>query len=122
LGTRQYEVLEGLGDAMAAVVGMQSARVLIVASSDMNHYENDAITRVKDSKAIDRLLALDARGLFDLAMREDISMCGLGPAVVMLTAARRLGAKSAELIRYATSGDASGDRDRVVGYAGITVR
>ncbi len=122
LGTRQYEVLEGLGDAMAAVVGMQSARVLIVASSDMNHYENDAITRVKDSKAIDRLLALDARGLFDVAMREDISMCGLGPAVVMLTAARRLGAKSAELIRYATSGDASGDRDRVVGYAGITVR
>jgi MEMO1 family protein len=122
LGTRQYEVLEGLGDAIAAVVDKQSARVLIVASSDMNHYENDAITRVKDRKAIDRMLALDTRGLFDVVMREDISMCGMGPAVVMLTAARKLGAKSAQLIRYATSGDVSGDRDRVVGYAGVVVR
>src|ERR1700722_895138 len=62
LGTRQFEVLEGLGDAIATVVDKESS-VLIVASSDMNHYENDAITRVKDSKAIDRLLALDGRGL-----------------------------------------------------------
>lgn len=122
LGTRHYEVLEGLGEAVAAVVDAQSSRVLIVASSDMNHYENDTVTRVKDGKAIDRLLALDPRGLFDVAMREDISMCGLGPAVVMLTAARRLGAKSAQLARYATSGDVSGDRDRVVGYAGILLR
>jgi AmmeMemoRadiSam system protein B len=122
LGTRQYEVLESLGDAIADVVGKWSIPVLIVASSDMNHYENDVITRVKDGEAIDRLLALDPRGLFDVVMREDISMCGLGPAVVMLTAARRLGAKSAQLIRYATSGDVSGDRDRVVGYAGLVVR
>jgi len=76
---------------------------------------------VKDHKAIDRILALDARGLFDVVMNEDISMCGFGPTVAMLTAGKRLGATSAELVKYATSGDISGDREMVVGYAGIVV-
>jgi MEMO1 family protein len=55
-------------------------------------------------------------------MNESISMCGFGPAVAMLTAARKLGAESAELVQYATSGDVSGDRQTVVGYAGILVK
>ena len=122
LGTGQFDILEKLGEAVADAVQAQSDKILIVASSDMNHYENDAITHVKDHKAIEQILALDARGLFDVVMREDISMCGFGPAVVMLTACKRLGATSAELIKYATSGDVSGDRDMVVGYAGIVVR
>ncbi len=100
----------------------EAGPVLIIASSDMNHYESDKITRVKDHKAIERILALDARGLFDVVMREDISMCGFGPTVAVLTAAKRLGATAAELAKYATSGDISGDREMVVGYAGIVVR
>jgi MEMO1 family protein len=122
LGTGQFDVLEKLGEAVADAVRAQGERILIVASSDMNHYENDAVTRVKDHKAIERMLALDARGLFEVVMKEKISMCGFGPAVVMLTASKRLGATSAELIKYATSGDVSGDREMVVGYAGIAVR
>jgi hypothetical protein len=55
-------------------------------------------------------------------MKENISMCGVGPTIAMLTAAKQLGATTAELIQYATSGDVSGDRDMVVGYAGIVVR
>jgi len=121
LGTAQFEPLEALGLALASVVQAQDERILIVASSDMNHYESDRVTRVKDHKAIEPMLALDARGLFDVVMREDISMCGFGPAVAMLTAARHLGATKAELIKYATSGDVSGDRHMVVGYAGIVV-
>ena len=120
LGTGQFEALTGLGEAIAEVA--QGERILIIASSDMNHYESDSITRVKDHKAIERMLALDAAGLHAVVSRENISMCGFGPAVAMLTAAKRLGATSAELIRYATSGDVSGDRDLVVGYAGIVVR
>jgi hypothetical protein len=88
----------------------------------MNHYESDAITRVKDQAAIDPILALDPRALYDAVTQQNISMCGLGPSVAMLTAAKKLGAKSANLIRYATSGDTSGDLDHVVGYAGIVVR
>jgi AmmeMemoRadiSam system protein B len=122
IGTGQFDILEKLGEAIAEVVQAQDERVLIVASSDMNHYENDAVTRIKDHKAIERILALDAHGLFETVAREEISMCGFGPVIVMLTATKRMGATSAELIKYATSGDVSGDREMVVGYAGVVVR
>jgi hypothetical protein len=122
LGTAQLAPLEQLGMAIADVITAHAEPVLIVASSDMNHYESDAVTRVKDHQAIERILVLDARGLYDVVTQQQISMCGFGPAVAMLTAARKLGAKSAELVRYATSGDVSGDRERVVGYAGVVVR
>jgi MEMO1 family protein len=122
LGTSRFEPLEALGHAISEVVRAQEEPVLIIASSDMNHYENDQITRIKDRKAIEPMLRLDARGLYDVVMNEEISMCGFGPAVAMITAARDLGATQAELVRYATSGDVSGDRDMIVGYAGVVVR
>lgn len=121
LGTGRLEVLEQLGLAIAGVIAQHTEPVLIVASSDMNHYESDAVTRIKDHKAIERILTLDPRGLHEVVTQQDISMCGYGPTVAMLTAARQLGAKSAELVKYATSGDISGDRDMVVGYAGVIV-
>jgi len=122
LGTGHFETLEKFGEALAEVLKAQDELVLIIASSDMNHYENDGITRIKDHKAIERILALDPPGLYEVVMKGQISMCGFGPAVVMLTAAKCLGATSAELIKYATSGDVSGDRHMVVGYAGVVVR
>jgi MEMO1 family protein len=122
IGTSNFEVLQKLGEALADAISGQPEKVLIIASSDMNHYESDAITRIKDYKAIQRVLALDARGLWEVVMNEDIGMCGFGPTVAMLTAAKRLGATSAKLVKYATSGDVSGDRDQVVGYAGIIVK
>jgi hypothetical protein len=121
VGTGNFEVLSALGVVISSVLAKQNERVLVIASSDMNHYESDSVTRVKDRRAIEQLLALDPRGLYDTVREEQISMCGYGPAVVMLTAARKLGAKHAELICYATSGDVSGDKDVVVGYAGIAV-
>jgi AmmeMemoRadiSam system protein B len=122
LGTGQFETLEQLGNAIADVISEQKQAVLIVASSDMNHYESDVVTRAKDHRAIERILTLDPRGLYDVVTQQNISMCGYGPAVAMLTAARKLGAKSSELVKYATSGDVSGDREKVVGYAGVVVR
>ena len=121
IGVGRYPPLEELGHAVAAVVAKTGEPVLVVASSDMNHYESDECTRRKDRKAIDCILALDPKGLFDTVQREQISMCGYGPTVAMLTAAKDLGAREAELIRYATSGDVTGDRSAVVGYAGIIV-
>jgi AmmeMemoRadiSam system protein B len=121
LGTGQFEVLEQLGKAVADVIAAQDDPVLVVASSDMNHYESDAVTRAKDHRAIERILSLDPRGLFDVVTQQNISMCGFGPTVAMLTGTRQLGAKSAELVKYATSGDISGDREMVVGYAGVVV-
>jgi MEMO1 family protein len=122
LGISRCEVLQALGVVIADAVLALGEPVLLIASSDMNHYENDTITRAKDQKAIERILVMDARGLFDVVMNEEISMCGFGPTVAMLTAAQRLGATGVELVRYATSGDVSGDRERVVGYAGIVAK
>src|SRR5580658_8581859 len=122
LGTRRFEILDQLGSAIADVVAAPSEPVLIIASSDMNHYESDAVTRVKDHRAIERILTLDPQGLHEVVTQQEISMCGFGPAVAMLTAGRQLGAKSAELVKYATSGDISGDRNMVVGYAGVIVK
>jgi len=121
VGTSDFDALSALGAAAAEVIADCGEPVLVIASSDMNHYESDSVTRVKDRRAIDQVLALDPRSLYDIVRKGGISMCGYGPAVIMLTAARALGAKHAELIRYATSGDVSGDRDMVVGYAGIAV-
>jgi MEMO1 family protein len=121
LGVAGYAPLEKLGRGIAQVVEGRKGAVLVIASSDMNHYEPDGITRVKDRKAIDKILALDPEGLYDVIRREDISMCGYGPTIAMLTAAKELGARQAELVKYATSADSSGDRSAVVGYAGIIV-
>jgi AmmeMemoRadiSam system protein B len=87
----------------------------------MNHYESDAITRVKDRVALDRIAALDPAGLQKVIHEKEISMCGYGPAVVMMTAMRELGATRAEIVAYATSAEVSGDFDWVVGYAGALV-
>ncbi len=119
LGTVQYESLVSVGEAIGRVVETSKENVLLLTTSDLNHYEDDATTRSKDRKAIERLLALDARGLYDICRKEEISMCGLGPAVAMLTALNALGVKKSELVKYATSADVSGDRDAVVGYAGM---
>jgi MEMO1 family protein len=121
LGPIDYVQLESLGHAMAEVLRRQSKPALMIASSDMNHYESDEITRRKDGLALERVLDLDARGLFDVVGREKISMCGLGPAVSVLIAARLLGAIRGKLVGYATSGDVNGDRSEVVGYAGVIV-
>jgi AmmeMemoRadiSam system protein B len=121
IGVSRYAALEALGHGIADALKNSGAPVLMIASSDMNHYEPDDVTRVKDGKAIDRILALDPAGLYEVVRNEEISMCGYGPTVAMITAAKDLGATRAELVRYATSADASGDRSSVVGYAGMVI-
>ena len=121
IGPTKWETLEALGQAIAKVIAAEHEPILLIASSDMNHYESDAVTRVKDRKAIDQILALDPKKLFDTVRDENISMCGHAATVATLVASRELGASRAELIRYATSGDVNGDVQQVVGYAGMVV-
>jgi len=122
LATDRYGAVEELGRAVAKVVAAAREPVLVIASTDMNHYENDEVTRAKDGRAIERILALDPRGLFDTVRSEGITMCGYAATTAMLVAMRELGASEARLVRYATSAGVSGDRERVVGYAGIVIR
>jgi len=122
IGPVEWEALEALGHALASVIATEREPLLLIASSDMNHYESDAVTRVKDRKAIDRILALDPRKLFETVRDEKISMCGYAAAVATLIAAHELGATEAELVRYATSGEVNGDMQEVVGYAGMLIK
>ena len=120
LGHLSLEECRDLGESVADAIAGDPERPLLVASSDMSHYVSDAVARKKDRLAIDRMLALDPEGLYKTVRTERISMCGVMPATVVLFAARRLGATSARLIRYATSGDVSRDFEQVVGYAGLS--
>jgi MEMO1 family protein len=119
LGTIHFPALVQIGAGLGQILQQEGPSVLLLTSSDLNHYEDDATTRRKDSQAIERLLQLDARGLFDVCRNEAISMCGLGPAVAMITALNSLSEKRSELVKYATSADVSGDRETTVGYAGM---
>ena len=119
LGTIRFEELVSIGEGIGGVLAGAEEDVLLLTTSDLNHYEDDVTTRAKDAKAIDRLVSLDARGLYDVCRNQEISMCGLGPAVAMMTSLKKLGGTHADLISYATSGDATADRSAVVGYAGI---
>lgn len=119
LATHQYELCEEIGAAIASVVRSADEPVGILASSDLNHYEDQATTLRKDQLAIDAMLALDPRRLWDVVERSNISMCGFIPSTTMLIAARVLGANEATLIEHATSGDVNGDYGHVVGYASL---
>lgn len=114
--------LKEIGHGISHAVKESGHPVLIVASSDMSHFIPDGMARKKDKLAIDRVTGLDPDGLYKIVQAEDISMCGYMPTVIMLSAAKELGARSAELVKYATSGDVSGDYDSVVGYAGVIIR
>ncbi|OGD32921.1 MAG: AmmeMemoRadiSam system protein B [Candidatus Aminicenantes bacterium RBG_19FT_COMBO_58_17] len=116
-----YAALEQLGKGLAAAIRESGRDVLVVASTDMSHYVSQETAREKDFLAIERILALDALGLYEVVQEKGISMCGFQPTTAAILAAKELGAGRADLIRYMTSGETSGDFDRVVGYAGVRI-
>lgn len=116
-----YRQLEDLGRAVAAGIAGLGRDVLVIASTDMSHYISREEAEARDALAIRRILALDPRGLFDVVKAEGLSMCGFQPTAAALVAAKALGAEKAELVRYGTSGDRTGDDRQVVAYAGLRI-
>ena len=122
LSVLPYESCVRIGHALADVVTRHGREILLVASTDMSHYLPADVAEKKDRLAIERIEALDPGGLYRTVVEHDISMCGFIPTPVTLIAGTALGATEAELVRYGSSGEASGDYDRVVGYAGFVIR
>ncbi len=128
---QEYELAAEVGELAAAAVKDRDA--LLVASSDFSHVGMNynqmpprgktapEFAKEQDAKALEKILALDPKGLQDRVARDEISMCGYGPVTAMLVAAKRLGAKEAKLLRYGSSSDVSGDRDMAVGYGAVAV-
>jgi AmmeMemoRadiSam system protein B len=119
LAAPNYAFSVEIGNAIADVVNDKP--IGIIASSDLNHYENQEVTLSKDQAAIDQVLALDPEALWRVVEEQDISMCGFIPTTTMLIAAKKLGATSARLIKHATSGDINGDYSHVVGYGAVLI-
>jgi AmmeMemoRadiSam system protein B len=113
--------LKACGQGIAAAIAQLGLKnsTLLVASSDMTHYEPQKQAQAKDRAAIEAILELDEDKLAARVRQMEISMCGYAPAIAMIAAAKALGAKSAKLVKYQTSGDVTGDKSSVVGYAGI---
>jgi AmmeMemoRadiSam system protein B len=121
LGHGDFDAIRQIGEGIAAAVRAYGADVLIVASSDMTHYESAESARRKDDLALSKVLGFDPQGLLQVCRSEHITMCGAVPAAVMLVAAGELGATQAELVAYGTSGDVTGDNRQVVAYAAVMV-
>ncbi len=122
LSSLSFHEIEDIGLAIERVIKVYKEPVLIVASTDMSHYVPHDVAQKKDMLAIERILELDPIGLLEVVMQEKISMCGAIPTAATIIAAKGLGARQGYLVRYATSGEVSGDFYQVVGYAGIIIR
>lgn len=121
LGHGDFAAVQEIGRGVAAAIRGYGEDVLMVASSDMTHYESAGSARRKDELALARVLAFDPEGLMNICRSEHITMCGVIPTAVMLVASRELGAGQAEVTAYGTSGDVTGDERQVVGYAAVSV-
>lgn len=121
ISSNHLEQLKSFGKSLGEVLLTYPKTNLIIASSDMTHYESHQSAEEKDKKAIAKILALDPDGLYETIHKHNITMCGYAPTIAMLAACKILGAQKAELIKYQTSGETSGDYSQVVGYAGIVV-
>lgn len=121
LGFLDLAALRSVGEGLARAVRHVHGPVLVVASTDMSHHIPQASAERLDGAAIERILALDPEGLYRTVVENDISMCGVVPTTAALFFANAMGAERATLVRYATSGDRTGDRSSVVGYAGLLV-
>jgi len=119
IGHLSPESCATLGRDLATAIEAHDGRVLVVCSTDMNHYESAEIGGRKDALAMDRIEAFDPAGLYRVVQQERISMCGVIPTCVGLHLARELGATRMERIAYAHSGMVTGDHQAVVGYAGF---
>jgi len=121
LGAPRLALCREEGDALAAIVAGEAEPPLLIASSDMNHYESREEGRRKDDLALARIGAIDPEGLFRTVLAESISMCGFLPATALLFAARAAGRTAARIVARRDSGDETEDTASVVGYAGVIV-
>ena len=116
-----FSTCKKLSEGIVKAIKRFGKPVLIIASSDMTHFETQRVAKEKDKKAISKIQNRDAFGLHETVRKEQISMCGVNPVTVMLLCSEKLGAKRTELVSYMTSGEVNGDKSRVVGYAGVIV-
>lgn len=119
--SRNLEDLRAIGKSVSDVLKKTKPGTLVVASSDMTHYESQKNAKDKDHAAIKEIIALREKDLHRIVYDLDISMCGVSPVISMMVCSKERNAARGELVSYSTSGDVTGDLDNVVGYAGVII-
>lgn len=122
LSLGKIAIYKEIGQAIAHSLGELKREAIIVASSDMTHYEPQDVAVSQDKQAIEAIRELDEDKLIARIDKLNISMCGYAPVAVLISASKQLGAKEGVLVKYQTSGDVSGDYSSVVGYAGMLIK
>ncbi len=115
------ETAREVGEDIANTIAQFDKKIVVIASSDFTHYEPDRIAREKDEYVIEAITELDVAKFYNRIYERNSSACGVGPIAAMMHAAKKLGATQGELVKYATSGDITGDMSSVVGYGGIII-
>lgn len=114
---QDHNTAKNLGSTIAKIARMR--KTMIVGSSDFTHYEQNSYAHKQDSALIEPILDLDLDRFYRILQENQVSACGYGAIASTMVACKELGAKRGRLLKYATSGDMTGDKSRVVGYASI---
>ncbi|TLX68522.1 MAG: AmmeMemoRadiSam system protein B [Thaumarchaeota archaeon] len=114
---QDYNTAKKVGFAIAKIAKMR--KTMIIGSSDFTHYEENNFAHKQDSVLIEPILNLDLDGFYRILQEKQVSACGYGAIASTMMACKELGAKEGRLLKYATSGDVTGDKSSVVGYASI---
>ena len=117
---QDLESAQEIGRALAEALANRNA--VVIASSDFTHYESQANVNSKDAAALKAVEALDEKKFYQVLEAENVSACGYAPIAALMTYAKALGAKKAEVLSHKTSGDITGDKTSVVGYAAVTIK
>lgn len=111
-----------IGNAIAHTSRELERDVVVVASTDFTHYKPHDIAYNNDHQVLDAIEALDEKGMMSRVEELNVTMCGFGPVATAIVYSKILGARKVEILKYATSGDITGDRSKVVGYASAVIR
>jgi len=122
LGHLSYDTCEEIAELLYRSIVEYGEKILIVASTDMSHYESRPVAEVKDRLALNAIMAMDPQTLYSTVHKNKISMCGVIAVVITLLICQKMGAKKPRLLDYMDSGSISGDTDQVVGYAGVIIQ
>ncbi len=115
------EISEDLATSIFKASSKLGRDTVVIASTDLTHYEPHERAVEKDKVVLDKIKSLDPVGLFDVVLRKNISMCGVAPVMTLLYYAKLSGSSGAEVLKYGTSGDVSGDKTLVVGYSAVRI-
>ncbi|MHB1868575.1 MAG: AmmeMemoRadiSam system protein B [Nitrososphaerales archaeon] len=116
---QDIETAQQIAEGLLELIKSTDGEFLVIGSSDLTHYEAQAQATKKDAKLLESVTKLDLKDFYSVLERLSISACGYGAIATVMQVAKKLGRKRGVVLKYATSGDVTGDKSAVVGYPSV---